>query len=220
VLTAGLAHELGTPLAIIRGRAEILEEKTRWPEIRTILEQSDHISGTLRQVLDFSREQSVVLRPTDVLANFQSAFSLLDFRLRQKRIQHRTEPSEGSFVIAADPDQFQQVLANLVLNACDACASGGAIVLRASIDAKEPGLVRIDVIDDGCGIPETKLDAVFDPFFTTKPKGEGTGLGLPVAAGIVRNHQGKISIASREGKGTTVTVFWPADRNSSEVPHE
>jgi signal transduction histidine kinase len=219
VLTAGLAHELGTPLAIIRGRAEILEEKTRWPEIRTILEQSDHISSTLRQVLDFSREQSVELRPTDVLADFQSAFALLDFRLRQKRIQHRTEPSEGSFVIAADPDQFQQVLANLILNACDACAPGGTIVLRASVDAKEPGQVRIDVIDDGCGIPETKLDAVFDPFFTTKPKGEGTGLGLPVAAGIVRNHQGKISIASREGNGTTVTVFWPADRNSSEASH-
>ena len=220
VLTAGLAHELGTPLAIIRGRAEILEDKTHWPETRTILEQSDHIANTLRQVLDFSREQPVELRPTDVLASFQSAVGLLDFRLRQKGIQHRTEPSEGSFVIAADPDQFQQVLANLVLNACDACTPGGTIVLRASIDAEEPDQVRIDVIDDGYGIPDTNLDAVFDPFFTTKPKGEGTGLGLPVAAGIVRNHHGKISIASREGKGTTVTVFWPTDRNNRETAHE
>ena len=220
VLAAGLAHELGTPLAIIRGRAEILEEKTHWPEIRTILEQSDHISTTLRQVLDFSREQPVELRPTDVLASFQSAFGLLDFRLRQKRIQHRVEPSEGAFVIAADPDQFQQVLANLVLNACDAGAPGGTIVLRASIDAEEPGQVRIDVIDDGCGVPDANLDAVFDPFFTTKPKGEGTGLGLPVAAGIVRNHRGKISIASHEGKGTTVTVFWPTNPTHDKTAHE
>jgi signal transduction histidine kinase len=72
-----------------------------------------------------------------------------------------------------------------------------------------PEFVRIEVIDNGCGIPAAKLDAVFDPFFTTKPKGEGTGLGLPVAAGIVRNHQGQISISS-EGKGTTVTLLWPA----------
>jgi signal transduction histidine kinase len=81
-------------------------------------------------------------------------------------------------------------------------------VLRAS-PAPQPGFVRIDVIDDGHGIPTAQLDAVFDPFFTTKPKGEGTGLGLPVAAGIVRNHQGQISISS-EGKGTTVTLLWPA----------
>ena len=160
------------------------------------------------------------LRPTDVLASFQSAFGLLDFRLRQRGIQHRSEPSEGSFVIAADPDQFQQVLANLVLNACDACAPGATIVLRASMDAEEPGQVRIDVIDDGCGIPDTNLDAVFDPFFTTKPKGQGTGLGLPVAAGIVRNHHGKIGIASREGNGTTVTVWWPTDPNNCETAHE
>jgi signal transduction histidine kinase len=111
-------------------------------------------------------------------------------------------------------------LANLVLNACDACARGGTIVLRASIDAEEPGQVRIDVIDDGCGVPDANLDAVFDPFFTTKPKGEGTGLGLPVAAGIVRNHRGKISIASHEGKGTTVTVFWPTDPTHDKTAHE
>lgn len=217
VLTAGLAHELGTPLAIIRGRAEILEEKTHWPETRTILEQSDHISNTLRQVLDFSREQPVASRPTDVLSAFYSVLALLEFRLRQKDLRHRVEPATGAFVIAADPDQFQQVLANLVLNACDACNAGGAVVLRASIDDSHPGFVRIDVVDDGHGIEAASLDAVFDPFFTTKPKGEGTGLGLPVVAGIVRNHRGKISLFSIEGEGTTVTVLWPMDRSASTL---
>ena len=212
VLTAGLAHELGTPLAIIRGRAEILDERTQWPEIKTILEQSDHISNTLRQVLDFSREQPVTVRPTDVLAGLRTVAELLDFRIRQKRIRVRIEPAEGPLLVAADPDQLQQVLVNLLINACDACGTEGEIALRAAVDPGLPGFVRIEVADNGCGIPAEKLDAVFDPFFTTKPKGEGTGLGLPVAASIVRNHRGQISLASSEGRGTTVTVLWPVSQ--------
>lgn len=213
VLAAGLAHELGTPLAIIRGRAEILEAKTKWPEMKSILDQADRISSTLRQVLDFSREQPVAVQPTDVLQAFRTVVSLLDFRLHAKNIDCRCEPEDGAFWVAADPDQLQQVLVNLVLNACDACDQGGGIILRASAESSPSGFVRIDVVDDGRGIPTEQLDAVFDPFFTTKPKGEGTGLGLPVAARIVRNHQGQISINS-EGRGTTVTLLWPAQGQS------
>ena len=214
-LTAGLAHELGTPLAIIRGRAEILEEQTKLPEIKTILDQSDHIASTLRQVLDFSREQPVVLQSTDVVAAFRAVANLLDFRLRQKQIRCHVESAEGALFMAADPDQLQQVLVNLVMNACDACQDGGAIGLRAWRDPAAPGLVRLDVTDNGCGIPPDKIDAVFDPFFTTKPKGEGTGLGLPVAASIVRNHLGQISISSTEKQGTAVSILWPADRGAA-----
>jgi signal transduction histidine kinase len=211
VLTAGLAHELGTPLAIIRGRAEILGEKTKLPEIQTILEQSDGIANTLRQVLDFSREQPVVLQPLEVTAAFHNVADLLDFRLRQKQIACKVQPADSSLLVAADPDQLQQVLVNLLMNACDACRVGGKITLHAWRDPASPGFARLDVTDDGCGISTTMLDSVFDPFFTTKPKGEGTGLGLPVVASIVRNHMGRISIASKEGAGTTVTVLWPLD---------
>jgi signal transduction histidine kinase len=212
VLSAGLAHELGTPLAIIRGRAEMLAERTGLPEIKTILDQSDHISNTLRQVLDFSREQPVTVQATDILAIARTVAGLLDFRLRAKNLHLRVDPPEGSLLVAADPDQLQQVVVNLVLNACDACATGGRISVRAFGEQGSPGLVRLDVTDDGCGIPTDKLDAVFDPFYTTKPKGEGTGLGLPVAASIVRNHRGQISISSSVGSGTTVTVLWPTER--------
>jgi signal transduction histidine kinase len=212
VLAAGLAHELGTPLAIIRGRAEMLESKTALPEIKTILDQSDHIANTLRQVLDFSREQPVMLQPVDVRTSFVAVADLLDFRLRQKRVSLLVEVDQPSPQVAADPDQLQQVLVNLVLNACDACQEGGSIRLAASPDRETPGHIRIDVVDNGCGVPVGNLDAVFDPFFTTKPKGEGTGLGLPVVASIVRNHHGQISIASHQGAGTTVTVLWPEHR--------
>jgi signal transduction histidine kinase len=212
MLSAGLAHELGTPLAIIRGRAEILEEKTKLPEIRTILEQIDHISNTLRQVLDFSREQPVAVQPTDLLGTARTVAGLLDFRLRAKNLHLRIDPVEGELLVAADPDQLQQVLVNLVMNACDASGSGGRITLRARLDPASSGYARLEVTDNGCGIPAAKLEAVFDPFFTTKPKGEGTGLGLPVAASIVRNHQGQISLHSSEGSGTTVTVLWPVEK--------
>ena len=215
VLAAGLAHEVGTPLAIIRGRAEMLEARTHLPESKVILEQSDHISNTLRQVLDFSREQPVEVRPTDVSAVFAAVAGLLDFRFRSKRIRCQIDAAAEPCQVAADPDQLQQVLVNLVMNACDACAVGGRITLRARLASEPPGCVRIEVADDGCGIPPDQHDAVFDPFFTTKPKGEGTGLGLPVAASIVRNHQGQISIASDEGSGTTVTVLWPRAQGSA-----
>jgi len=214
VLTAGLAHELGTPLAIIRGRAEILEERTHWPEIKTILAQSDHISSTLRQVLDFSREQPVTVQPTDVVAALRTAVGLLDFRLRAKRLHVRIEPAQSTLRVAADPDQLQQVLVNLLINACDACAEDGEIELRAGLAPASPGFARIEVADHGCGIPPDQLDAVFDPFFSTKAKGEGTGLGLPVAASIVRNHRGQIALASEPGRGTTVTLSWPLDQGT------
>jgi signal transduction histidine kinase len=192
----------------------MLVERTKLPEIQTILDQSDHISNTLRQVLDFSREQPVTVQPADILATARTVAGLLDFRLRAKSLHLRIDPAEGSLRVAADPDQLQQVLVNLVMNACDACTPGGRITLHAWLDPGWPGFVRLDVADDGCGIPASKLEAVFDPFFTTKPKGEGTGLGLPVAASIVRNHQGQISISSGEGSGTTVTVLWPKSQGS------
>ena len=105
---------------------------------------------------------------------------------------------------------------NVLMNACDACGQGGAIRIgaRPSDDGER---VRLDVHDTGEGIPAENLLAVFDPFFTTKKRGEGTGLGLPVAASIVRNHGGEISLASAAGDGTTVTILWPTQRGRDHV---
>ena len=211
VLTAGLAHEVGTPLAIIRGRAEILGEKTDRPEAKTILDQSDRIAGTLRQVLDFSREQPVACQLVGVAPAFQAVADLLGFRLRRKGITLIIPPLPDGLSLAADPDQLQQVLVNLVMNAMDACAPGGEVTLSAWASSTSPGFLRMTVADSGRGIPPDQLDAVFDPFFTTKPKGEGTGLGLPVVASITRNHRGHISLSSAFGKGTTVTLLWPTE---------
>ena len=109
--------------------------------------------------------------------------------------------------LAADPDQLQQVFVNLLLNACDASQEGDRVLVRACRTREEQ--VQIEVVDRGCGIAPEHMNTVFDPFFTTKKRGEGTGLGLPIAASIVRNHGGQINLSSTPGKGTTATVLWP-----------
>jgi two-component system, NtrC family, sensor histidine kinase HydH len=213
VLTAGLAHEIGTPLGIIRVRAETLLESLPADEERnlsSILGQIDRISTTIRQLLDFSREQTVSPIPTDVCAVAKNAVELLSWRVRQKKLQVDTVAHDGPLLVAADPGQLQQVFVNLLMNACDACSEGGQIVVLVRKEGGLGRLVRIEIEDNGCGIAPDHIDAVFDPFFTTKKRGEGTGLGLSVVASIVRNHGGHIAIASTPGDKTTVTMVWPA----------
>ncbi len=213
VLTAGLAHEIGTPLGIIRVRAETLLESLPAEEERSlssILGQIDRISTTIRQLLDFSREQTVSPTTTDACAVAKNTAELLSWRLRQKKLRFDATTDTEPPLVAADPGQLQQVMVNLIMNACDACAEEGRISVRICKSGPLGKLVRIDVEDDGCGIAPDHVDAVFDPFFTTKKRGEGTGLGLSVVASIVRNHGGQISIASTLGEKTTVTLLWPA----------
>ena len=116
-------------------------------------------------------------------------------------------------MLAADPDQLQQVLVNLLLNACDASQAGGRIRWCAPA-ADERAWCASRSSTRAAASPPEHMNAVFDPFFTTKKRGEGTGLGLPIAASIVRNHGGRIDLASTPGKGTTATVLWPAARAS------
>jgi signal transduction histidine kinase len=221
VLTAGLAHEIGTPLGIIRVRAETLLESLAGEEGRnlaSILGQIDRISTTIRQLLDFSREQTVSLTPTDALTVARNVAELLSWRFRQKNLRYETVADEDVPPLAADAGQLQQVFVNLIMNSCDACDDGGQILVRIRKEGVLGRLVRIDVEDGGCGIEHEHLNAVFDPFFTTKKRGEGTGLGLSVVSSIVRNHGGQISIASTPGEKTTVTILWPAATEGRKEP--
>ena len=220
ILAAGIAHEVGTPLGIIRARAEIFLQEFATshgrPGLEAIITQIDRIASTIRQVLDFSRAQSVEVQAVDGPAAVHSTLELIEHRLRQQQVDVQVDLPADLPHIAADPNQLQQVLINLVLNACDACDKGGTIWITAR---RSDDLTRIrwEVSDNGSGIPAENLLAVFDPFFTTKKRGEGTGLGLPVAASIVRNHGGEIALSSTVGKGTTVTVSWPIAEEQAHV---
>jgi signal transduction histidine kinase len=213
VLSAGIAHEIGTPLAVVRGRAEHMLERLSSPreheDLREIVGEIDHISSTIREVLEFSREQPATLGRTSPGAAVARALDLLEWRLLGKHVLVDVDVAPDLPPLAAAPDQFEQVLVNLLLNACDASRPGGAIRVTARPDPTDPERLRIEVADHGAGIPPHHLNAVFDPYFTTKKRGEGTGLGLAIVWQIVRNHRGEISLRSTIGVGTVATVSWP-----------
>jgi two-component system, NtrC family, sensor histidine kinase HydH len=222
VLAAGIAHEVGTPLGVVRGRAELLASRLGSAHdaesARVIVAETDRISRTIREMLDFSRvaraSAPAAVPLGGVVAN---VLELLAFEARSRKV-HVSVEAGAVPPLAANEDQLKQVLVNLTLNAIQACREGGRVVLRASVDPLGKS-ARIEVSDDGVGIPEALKHRVFDPFFTTKKRGKGTGLGLTVAAQIVRNHGGEMDLDSAVGRGTTVVVSWPLAEVGSEVIH-
>jgi two-component system sensor histidine kinase HydH len=213
-LSAGIAHEVGTPLGVISGRAEQL--LTRVPDgetgeamkkgLSSILGQVDKVSTTIRQLLDFARMRPVTVEAVAPATAIGAAVSLLEHRFRQAKVSVAADASPSLPSLAADRGQLEQVLVNLLMNACDACAPGGHVTARAR--AGDDGVV-LEVADDGSGISAEHLPSVLDPFFTTKKRGQGTGLGLTIAADIVKNHGATLAIESTPGRGTVVRIVWP-----------
>ena len=212
VMATEIAHEVGTPLAVVRGRAEqigrSLGNGQTAEDLGVIIRQVDQISSTIRQLLDFSRRSPLEKRSVALPVVVERTQKLLQFKFEARRLQLASSLSDDIPMLTADPDQLQQVLVNLLLNACDASSPGGHISLSAAPAPND--MVLIEIADHGSGIAPEDLESVFDPFFTTKPRGAGTGLGLSITAGIVRNHAGQIDLRSVPNEGTTVTVLWPA----------
>ncbi|MBK7857896.1 MAG: PAS domain-containing protein [Archangiaceae bacterium] len=216
VLAAGLAHEIGTPLGIVRARGEYVlgklgRDHPQAHGLEVIVDQIDRVSRTIRRMLDFSRVTPAAVRPTAPAQVGAWLGEVLRYEAQRRKVELRIALAETLPRVSADPDQLQQLLLNLVMNACDACDAGGHVTLSASRDTATSGwpCVRFEVLDDGCGIQPEHRQGVFDPFFTTKKRGQGTGLGLTVAAQIVRNHGGEIELTSEVGEGTRVSVYWP-----------
>jgi signal transduction histidine kinase len=221
-LAAGLAHEIGTPLNIIGGRAEFLLRRPRGPEetadnLQIIRAQIDRIAGIVRQLLAFSRRAEPLFRPVDLAGLLQNVRRLLEHRLEEKRVRVEVAAADRLPTIAADPDQLQQVFFNLFLNSLHALSPGGLIRIRAGVASdgasspapRTPDTIWIEFEDNGPGIAPEHLGQVFDPFFTTKDIGEGTGLGLSVSYGIIKDHGGEIRVDSRPGEWTRFVITLP-----------
>jgi signal transduction histidine kinase len=211
-LVAGLAHEIGTPMGVIQGHADLLErsvtdERGRW-RLRTIREQIARISGIIQTLLDLARPRPPQLGRVDLAELIQSSLEFVSERLGRRSIEVETDFPFRAW-LRADRQKLQQVLLNLFLNAVDAMPRGGRLRVALERDGDRGVVVRVR--DSGIGIAREALARVFEPFFTTKPAGSGSGLGLMVARGIVEEHGGTIEVASEEGDGAEFLVRLPAD---------
>jgi two-component system, NtrC family, sensor kinase len=160
----------------------------------------------IRNLLDFARQSPPAFRETDLNEVVNLALDLVAHSAQIMHINVVKDLSPFLPRLMADPEQLQQVGVNLILNAVQAMAGGGTLTLRTDY---EKGQVRLDVQDTGVGIPPENMHKLFTPFFTTKKEVKGVGLGLAVSYGIVQRHKGRISVKSKEGEGTTFSVFLP-----------
>lgn len=219
-LAAGVAHEIGTPLNVIAGSAELLQTDRITAEKRsaleaTILRQTQRISVIIRQLLDFGRRAAAPSARLDLNDLVRDTASLLLPMARTRRSTLAVEPLDRELPILANGSEIQQVLSNLVLNGLQAMPHGGALALRTQIEDRPSAsgsrraFACVVVEDEGVGIAPADLPRIFDPFFTTKDVGEGTGLGLSVSYGIVHDHGGTLEVSSTPGKGTRFLVLLP-----------
>jgi signal transduction histidine kinase len=229
VLAAGVAHEIGTPLGIVRGRAEHVAGKLgpghpQEQSLRNIVGQIDRVTTIVQELLDFARPPTAEAahgRHAEAAAAagaaVTTAMSLLQLSDRRRRQALRVEIDDDVPPVAAQSDHLQQVVVNLCMNALDACADvdAPAVVVRVGRDPDSTGRVRIVVEDNGCGIPDELRHRVFDPFFTTKKRGRGTGLGLAVVSRIVNSYGATIALDSEVGRFTRVCTSWPAAGGST-----
>lgn len=211
-LVAGLAHEIGTPMGVIRGHAEGLEshvegEKAQW-RLRIIREQVDRISNIIQSLLNIARPKEALRVPVPLVEVIDTALAFLSEKLGRRGIAVERR-YESTPVVRGDPDKLQQLFLNLFLNASDAMPEGGK--LRIAVRRGAAGDAEVRVADDGVGISPEQLEHVFKPFYTTKPAGRGSGLGLVVAQGIVADHHGQIEATSEVGLGTEFRISLPAE---------
>jgi signal transduction histidine kinase len=220
-LAVGVAHEISTPLGIIAGRAEQLAPKLAGDEraangVRVILEQIDRIHRVIRGLLGLARGDRPTAEPVDPAALVAGAVALVEHRFAKADVALRADVASDLPVIHGDPRLLEHAVVNLLLNACDACASGGAVVVSARAGDGDRGLV-VAVVDDGPGISQVDAGRVLEPFFSTKPSGQGTGIGLALVQEIVASHRGSLALESVAPHGTRATIKLPSSEESAHA---
>ena len=226
MLAGGVAHDFNNVLTGIQSaaalaRLDLTVDHNAQTDLAEIERQCQRAGALVRQLLAFARRQPLAQRSLSVNQVVLDVESLLR-RVIGEPVKLQTELAEDLWTISGDPAQLEQVLMNLCVNARDAMPEGGTLTVRtrnAEIDAEfaaqhstVPGkrMVELSVRDTGAGIPAGTLEHIFEPFFTTKAPGRGTGLGLAVVHGIVRQHQGMVEVSSAPGQGSTFRILLPA----------
>jgi hypothetical protein len=206
-MSAVVAHEIRNPLNSISGLTQLLQGKvddSNKKYLTLILQEVDRLNRVVGEILEFSRKPTLKLTRTDLNKLIEGVILLLKTDLEKKDISIETNLSKLKELFV-DEAQIKQVLLNLIQNSIQATEEGeGKIVVSTSLGE---GMIKVEVRDNGCGIPEENLKKLFEPFFTTKMY--GTGLGLPITKRIIEDHGGTIEVESKVGEGTTMKVFLP-----------
>ena len=222
-LSAGMAHEIKNPLVALKTFAQLLPERYDDADFRETFsrlaqQEIERIDGIVNQLLEFSRPAKPLLAEASLHEVLQRPLKLVSEAALKKQVVIEKNFNAADDAILADVHQMQQVFLNFLLNALDAIAGKGRIILSTSQvegrfnptgtgDAIPRPYLRLDIADTGCGIPPDQLSRIFDPFFTTKTS--GTGLGLSVSYGIIREHGGMVEVESQPGHGTLFHIFFP-----------
>jgi signal transduction histidine kinase len=219
LLSAGVAHEINTPLTGISSYIQMLQKTLAGTHYAQILEkieaQTDRVARIIKNLLTFARSPSdASFQRVDLKESIEEILSLIDHKLKNMNIRLALE-LEPIPPLYAQGERLQQVFINIILNALDAMPQGGELRIRLSQE-KEAAVVRVS--DTGMGIKPEHLSHIFDPFFTTKGVGKGTGLGLSISYATVKEHEGHIQVQSEIDRGSTFTIILPVGRDGSRNP--
>jgi len=218
-LTAGFAHEIGNPLGVIRGRAELLLSVLRQPEaienLEVILAQIDDITRMVTLLVDFGRRRVAIRVTADLREIVKRAIQSLGPEASHRGVALMTDLGAKPLLVDCDPDQLQQAFVNLEANALDAMAPGGGILRINSIADGSSGQIKVSFEDTGPGVPAAIRDHIFDPFFTTKGRGSGDGMGLAVSRYVITDHDGELTLEPY-APGACFMVTLPASSCSNQ----
>ena len=222
-LAAGIAHEINNPLSGILIYANLVLEDLppddpHAEDLRSIVQETARCKAIVKDVLEFAREAAFEMHPTDLGQVVETGLRLLIKKAFFRNVHLFKDLDPAAPPVLGDAARLRQVVLNLVINAVEAMKGHGSLTIKTRVHA-DGQRVRLEIADTGPGIPEEILPRIFDPFFTTKRVGEGTGLGLSVTYGIVKEHHGTIRVESKVGKGTTFLVDLPmASGEEADAP--
>ena len=221
-LASGLAHEIGTPLNIIGGRAELIKRKMKDREgeqkdLDIIIQQAERITKIIQQLLGFVRKKRPEQKGLNIKTLLETTLDFLDHQIQKQGVKVVKDLKDNLPIVTGDSDQLQQVFLNLFLNAIQAMPEGGTLRLsvlskwisKEGLENDQRQYVEVCVEDTGVGMEKEVVETIFNPFFTTK-EDKGTGLGLTVSQGIVQDHEGWIEVESEIGEGSQFRVYLPA----------
>jgi signal transduction histidine kinase len=221
-MAAGIAHEINNPLAGIllfssRLSKQVTEEGPLKEGLDIIVRETVRCKSIIQELLEFSRDREPQKEFKNVNSIIEKALKILENEFKLHHIQVEKDLSNAIKETLLDENQIEQVFVNLLLNAVHAVNEKGVIAINSRM-ASDRNCALVDIVDDGCGIPSEHISKIFEPFFSTKIK--GTGLGLAVSYGIVKNHQGDIYVFSKPGEGTRFTLEFPIICQSTEMKSE